>query len=176
MVRSVNFNKNQKTCHLSLATCHFFTNFLFGKKLSCLIFTQKLKIRPKTSTKMPTAKSVLIAEDSSVIQNLAKKILEFQNFEITAVKNGEQVLQLLEKEHFDVILLDINMPVMDGMECVKAIRNLSDKKKAVIPVVAITGNAKNYSDEDFKSAGFNDALMKPLNFDKLVGVVKSLTE
>lgn len=161
---------------MPLITCHFFTNFLFGKKLSCLIFTQKLKIRPKTSTKMPTAKSVLIAEDSSVIQNLAKKILEFQNFEITAVKNGEQVLQLLEKEHFDVILLDINMPVMDGMECVKAIRNLADKKKAKIPVVAITGNAKNYSHEDFKSAGFNDALMKPLNFDKLVGVVKSLTE
>lgn len=121
-------------------------------------------------------KRVLIAEDSSVIQNLAKKILEFQNFEITAVKNGEQVMQLLDKEDFDILLLDINMPIMDGMECVKAIRELSDKAKANLPVVAITGNAKNYTDTDFKDAGFNDALMKPLNFDRLVEVVKGLTE
>jgi len=121
-------------------------------------------------------KRVLIAEDSSVIQNLAKKILEFQNFEITAVKNGEQVMQLLDKEDFDILLLDINMPIMDGMECVKAIRELSNQAKANLPVVAITGNAKNYSDTDFKEAGFNDALMKPLNFDRLVEVVKGLTE
>ncbi|AFK04612.1 response regulator receiver protein [Emticicia oligotrophica DSM 17448] len=121
-------------------------------------------------------KRVLIAEDSSVIQNLAKKILEFQNFEITAVKNGEQVMQLLDKEDFDILLLDINMPIMDGMECVKAIRQLSDSKKSQLPVVAITGNAKNYTDTDFKEAGFNDALMKPLNFDRLVDVVKGLTE
>lgn len=124
---------------------------------------------------MPTPKSVLIAEDSSVIQNLAKKILEFQNFEITAVKNGEQVIQLLQKESFDVILLDINMPVMDGMECVKSIRKMNNKKSK-IPIVAITGNARNYTEEEFKEAGFNDVLMKPLNFDKLVMVVKGLTE
>lgn len=123
---------------------------------------------------MPTPKSVLIAEDSSVIQNLAKKILEFQNFEITAVKNGEQVLQLLQKESFDVILLDINMPIMDGMECVRAIRKM-DGLKGEVPVVAITGNARNYTEEEFKEAGFNDVLMKPLNFDKLVMIVKGLT-
>ncbi|AYQ36301.1 MULTISPECIES: response regulator [Runella] len=120
-------------------------------------------------------KRVLIAEDSSVIQNLAKKILEFQNFEITAVKNGEQVLQILDKEDFEIILLDINMPIMDGMECVKAIRGLANKAKAQLPVVAITGNAKNYSEEDFTTAGFNDVLVKPLNFDRLVEIVNELT-
>jgi CheY-like chemotaxis protein len=125
---------------------------------------------------MPSPNRVLIAEDSSVIQNLVKKILEFQNFEITAVKNGEQVIQLLQKEDFDIILLDINMPVMDGMECVKVIRGFDDVKKAKVPVVAITGNARNYSEEEFKDAGFNDVLMKPLNFDKLVTIVKALTE
>ncbi|MCP9767341.1 response regulator [Lacihabitans sp. LS3-19] len=125
---------------------------------------------------MPSPNRVLIAEDSSVIQNLVKKILEFQNFEITAVKNGEQVVQLLQKESFDIVLLDINMPVMDGMECVKAIRGMDDAAKSKVPVVAITGNARNYTEEEFKEAGFNDVLMKPLNFDKLVIVVKSLTE
>lgn len=125
---------------------------------------------------MTTNKRVLIAEDSSVIQNLAKKILEFQNFEITSVKNGEQVLQILDKEDFDVILLDINMPVMDGMECARRVRALPNPEKANIPMVAITGNARNYTMDEFKAAGFNDMLIKPLNFDALVAQVKSLTE
>lgn len=121
-------------------------------------------------------KKVLIAEDSSVIQNLARKILEFQNFEIHAVKNGQQVLDELAKSDFDVLLLDINMPVMDGMDCAKAVRALADAKKAKIPMIAITGNARNYSMEDFKAVGFDDFLAKPLNFDALVSTVKSLTE
>ena len=121
-------------------------------------------------------KKVLIAEDSSVIQNLAKKILEFQNFEIHSVKNGQQVLDALEKEDFDILLLDINMPVMDRMECAKAVRKLKDEKKAKLPMIAITGNARNYSMDDFKEAGFDDMLAKPLNFDALVAQVKALTE
>jgi CheY-like chemotaxis protein len=121
-------------------------------------------------------KKVLIAEDSSVIQNLARKILEFQNFEIHAVKNGQQVLDELAKADFDILLLDINMPVMDGMDCAKAVRALADTKKSKIPMIAITGNARNYSMEDFKAVGFDDFLAKPLNFDALVSTVKSLTE
>jgi CheY-like chemotaxis protein len=68
------------------------------------------------------------------------------------------------------------MPVMDGMECVKLIRQLPNKTKAKMPVVAITGNAKNYSEEDFKTVGFDDVLVKPLNFDKLVEIVNNLTD
>ncbi len=128
------------------------------------------------TNRMASSKRVLIAEDSSVIQNLARKILEFQNYDITAVKNGEQVLQILDKEDFSILLLDINMPVMDGMECVKQVRALSDQTKANVPIVAITGNARNYTEEEFKSAGFNDVLVKPLNFDRLVEVVNQLTD
>jgi two-component system, cell cycle response regulator DivK len=122
-----------------------------------------------------SAKKVLVAEDSSVIQNLTKKILQFQNFDITAVKNGKEVMKELEKSSFDIILMDINMPQMDGMTCAQEIRKLSDPTKANIPIVAITGNARNYSDEDFKSAGINAYLQKPLDFDRLVEVVKEFT-
>lgn len=120
-------------------------------------------------------KKVLIAEDSSVIQNLTKKILQFQNFDISAVKNGKDVLKELEKNSFDIILLDINMPIMDGMECAKAIRSLPDSTKAKIPIIAITGNAKNYSEQDFLNVGINEYLPKPLDFDKLVDTVKKWT-
>jgi CheY-like chemotaxis protein len=72
--------------------------------------------------------------------------------------------------------MDINMPKMDGMECARQIRKIDDDKKSNIPIVAITGNAKNYSMEDFKNAGINEYLQKPLNFDKLVEMVRSLTD
>ena len=121
------------------------------------------------------SKKVLVAEDSSVIQNLTKKILEFQNYKLYAVKNGKEVLDMMEKEDFDVILMDINMPVMDGMECSRKIRALNDKKKASIPIIAITGNAPNYSMEDFRKAGIDHFLQKPLNFDELVNKVKEVT-
>ena len=120
-------------------------------------------------------KKVLIAEDSSVIQNLTRRILQIQNYQIHSAKNGLKVLDMLEKEDFDIILMDINMPLMDGMECAQKIRELGNTKKAQIPIVAITGNAKNYSMEDFNSVGINDYLQKPLNFDALVETVKDLT-
>ena len=122
------------------------------------------------------SRKVLVAEDSSVIQNLTKKILQMQSFDISSVKNGQQVLDILENEHFDIILMDINMPVMDGMECSRNIRALADPKKSEIPIIAITGNAQNYSIDEFKEAGINDYLPKPLNFDTLVETVKKYTE
>ncbi|EMR03206.1 response regulator [Cesiribacter andamanensis] len=119
-------------------------------------------------------KKVLIAEDSSVIQNLAKKILQFQNFDITAVKNGKQVLDKMEGERFDVIIMDINMPIMDGMQCAEQIRKRDDEK-ANTPIIIISGNARNYGQEDFDRVGANAYLQKPLNFDELVEKVHELT-
>jgi CheY-like chemotaxis protein len=121
-------------------------------------------------------KTVLIAEDSSVIQNLTKKILEFQNFNILSAKNGKEVLDILAQQNISIILMDINMPIMDGMECSRSIRRLSDPDKANTPIIAITGNAKNLTPEDFVSAGINDNLTKPLDFDLLVNKVKSMAK
>ncbi|NJL13036.1 MAG: response regulator [Microscillaceae bacterium] len=120
-------------------------------------------------------KKVLIAEDSSVIQNIAKRVLEFQNYEIDSAKNGKEVLKKLEKTTYDVILMDINMPQMDGMECARQIRALGDAKKSQIPIIAITGNAQNYSLEDFKEAGINDYLPKPIDFDNLVTLIRQIS-
>ncbi|MEM8896382.1 MAG: response regulator, partial [Bacteroidota bacterium] len=77
-----------------------------------------------------------------------------------------------ETKDFDLILMDINMPIMDGIECTKQVRAMSDDTKSQIPIIAITGNAKNYSLSDFNKMGINDFLPKPLNFDSLVETVK----
>lgn len=120
-------------------------------------------------------KRVLIAEDSSVIQNIAKKVLQFQNFSIDSAKNGKEVLDKLAKENYDILLLDINMPVMDGIECAKQIRASDNPHHQTMPIVAITGNAKNYTLEEFRAVGINEYLPKPINFDALVELVKRLT-
>ena len=124
---------------------------------------------------MSLKKRILVAEDSSVIQNVTKSVLQMQNYDIDFAKNGKEVLEKLAAKDYSAILLDINMPIMDGMECAKKIRGLSDAKKASVPIIAITGNARNYSMDEFKSVGIDEYLPKPLNFDLLLTTVKKVT-
>ena len=114
------------------------------------------------------AHKILIAEDSSVILNLTKKILEQQHYDIHGAKNGEEVLSKVENENFDLILMDINIPKINGMECSKRIRAMADPVKSQIPIFAVTGNIMNYALEDFEAVGINEYLQKPIDFDKLV--------
>jgi CheY-like chemotaxis protein len=62
---------------------------------------------------MSASKKILVGEDSSIIINLTKNVLAFENYQMKSARNGKQVLELLEKEAFDLILMDISMPVMD---------------------------------------------------------------
>ncbi|HEX9650170.1 MAG TPA: response regulator [Cyclobacteriaceae bacterium] len=117
-------------------------------------------------------KRILVVDDSSVMQNLVKKIFAQLDYEVVSAKNGNEALEKLKKQDFNVILMDINMPVMDGMECTKQIRKLKNKK-GQLPIIAITGNSKNYAWDDFKKAGMSKYLQKPLNFDELVEIVNS---
>jgi len=121
---------------------------------------------------MADTKTILIAEDSSVILNLTKKILELQNYKILTAKNGGEVIKQVEKQKIDAILMDLNIPVKNGMECTREIRKHSDEQIAKIPIIAVTGNANNYTMDDFKEAGIDAYLPKPLDFDMLVQTVK----
>ena len=118
------------------------------------------------------SKTILIAEDSSVILNLTRKILELQKYKIVLAKNGGEVLKQLESNSVDCVLMDINIPVKDGMQCTREIRAHADPKINSLPIIAITGNANNYSMDQFREAGVTDSLPKPLDFDALVRVVK----
>ncbi len=121
---------------------------------------------------MEDNKTILIAEDSSVILNLTKKILELQNYKILIAKNGSEVINQVQNQKIDAILMDLNIPKKNGMECTKEIRSSDNKDIANIPIIAVTGNANNYTMEQFKEAGINAYLPKPLDFDMLVQTVK----
>jgi len=121
------------------------------------------------------SKTVLVADDSSIVQNLSRKILQQQDYQIVSAKDGKEVMEKFKTEDIDLILMDINIPIKDGMDCTKEIRSMEDKKKASVPIIAISGNLKNYTLEDFKNAGINEFLQKPLNFDELVSLVYKYT-
>ncbi len=121
---------------------------------------------------MEDNKTILIAEDSSVILNLTKKILELQNYKILTAKNGSEVINQVQNQKIDAILMDLNIPKKNGMECTKEIRSSDNQEIANIPIIAVTGNANNYTMEQFKEAGINAYLPKPLDFDMLVQTVK----
>ncbi|MVN75256.1 response regulator [Hymenobacter sp. HMF4947] len=119
-----------------------------------------------------TSKTILIAEDSSVILSLTRKILEQQKYKIVLAKNGGEVIRLLEANPVDGVLMDINIPVKDGMECTREIRKHADSRINQLPIIAITGNANNYTMEQFREAGITEYLPKPLDFDALVRAVR----
>lgn len=115
---------------------------------------------------------ILVVEDSTVVQNMVKQVLEFQEYRVDTAKNGKEALKLYSGAHYDLVLMDINMPVMDGVECLKRIRAMADKKKASIPVIAITGNAEEYSEHEFLQAGFSAVYQKPVDFDRLSKLIQ----
>ena len=117
------------------------------------------------------SKKIIVVEDSNVVQNLLKKILSRLNYEVESAKNGQQLIDMMSNSTYDLILLDINMPVMDGMECAKSIRAMDGAQKDV-PIIAITGNAKNYTEKDFKAVGINAVVPKPLDYDFLIEQMK----
>lgn len=116
-------------------------------------------------------KKVLVAEDSSVIQNLLKKILLFENCKITPAKDGRIALDKFENEDYDLVIMDINLPSMDGLEVTRKIR-AAKKNKANVPIIGISGNAKNLPVESFFEAGMNEYMQKPLDYDELIDLVK----
>lgn len=122
------------------------------------------------------AKKILLADDSPVIQTLSKKIFQGQGYDFKGIKTGTRVIEEIENNDYDLIILDIILPGADGMELAKKIRGLKDKKKAEMPIIAISGNYKNYSKSDFDEAGINEYLIKPLDYDALVNAVKKYTQ
>ena len=143
--------------------------FWFEMQVSLAIFTL---ISFTSRLNLVLMKKVLIAEDSSVIQNLAKKILEFQNFEIHAVKNGQQVLDELAKADFDIILLDINMPVMDGWEFMEEMKDINSKINKKITIYIVSSSIAPEDKTKSKTFEIFDYISKPISVDD----IKSIAE
>jgi signal transduction histidine kinase/CheY-like chemotaxis protein len=116
---------------------------------------------------------VLIAEDNENNQKLAQKILQIGSHTSRIAKNGKIALELLKEEHFDLILMDVQMPECDGIETTKIIRN-SDSSyfDNSIPIIAVTAHALKGDKERFLEAGMDDYVAKPFKVDILFSAIE----
>ncbi|MFO7817027.1 MAG: PAS domain S-box protein [Desulfovibrionales bacterium] len=114
---------------------------------------------------------MLVVDDEPVTRLYIRRLLEKQGVEVSVVGNGEQAVDMLGKEDFDCVLMDVQMPVMDGVEATKKIRssNLGFKN---IPIIALTAYAMSGDRKKFLEAGMDDYLAKPVEKDKLFAVLE----
>ena len=123
---------------------------------------------------LPCPLHVLLADDLSVNQEIVKTILEKRGHTTRCVCNGQEALDALQREQFDLILMDIQMPVMDGLEAVRRIRALPDRRIAAVPVIALTAHAVTGDRERFLKEGVNDHLSKPLKTRDLLNSIRNV--
>ncbi len=122
----------------------------------------------------PQNLDILVGEDNTTNQKVIKNILEFGNHNVTLVENGEEALDILETKDFDLIILDMQMPIMGGIEAAKIYR-LSYPDKKNIPILILTANATIEARNACFQAKLDDFLTKPVEPQKLLDTVSNLT-
>jgi len=120
-----------------------------------------------------TAKKILLADDEPVSRGITVTLLERNGYTVKAVKDGKTVLEMLQRERYDILLTDISMPDMDGTQVAQIIR--SGEREGIdklIPIIAMTAHAFPQDRERFLSCGMNDYIAKPINFERLLGLIE----
>lgn len=119
--------------------------------------------------------SVLLVEDNITNQEIAREILERANLEVTIAENGAQAIELINKKNYHVILMDVQMPVMDGYQATINIRKHPDEHKSKIPIIAMTAHAMKGDRERCLEVGMDDYISKPFEPEELVNKVAAWT-
>ena len=120
-------------------------------------------------------KVLLVDDEPFIVQGLSALIdWEKEGFEIVGTAgNGSEAVEFLKSNPVDLILADIKMPVMNGLDAAKAIRGLSRPDATTVPIIALSANAFAEDIQKSKNAGINEHLAKPLEMDKVLKVIAS---
>jgi len=121
---------------------------------------------------LKSQRRILIVEDNSINQKVALKILNTFGYQADAVSSGREALELLHREPYDLVLMDVSMPEMDGLEATRLIRNQQhDVINPNVPIIAMTAHAYKEDRNMCLEAGMDGYLSKPINPDKLIETI-----
>jgi CheY-like chemotaxis protein len=112
---------------------------------------------------------ILVVEDNEINQEIAIALLEMSGLVVTAANNGQEALDLLESREFDGVLMDCQMPVMDGYEATRQIRQQERFKH--LPIIALTANAMEGDKEKVLEVGMNDHIAKPIDLNAMLATM-----
>jgi CheY-like chemotaxis protein len=155
------------------------------------VFTIILPLKKTTATKIKGKKEavlladelkqlphlkILLAEDNVINQFLAQTILHKFGFDVDTAENGKIAIELLEKNHYDIILMDLMMPEMGGFEATKYIRNNMKPPKSTIPIIALTADVYKTTEDKYSEVGINDSVSKPFDVVDLIDKIVRLTQ
>jgi len=125
-------------------------------------------------TEAGRALRILVVEDNIVNQRFAVRVLKKQSWEVTTAENGREALKRMTETSFDLILMDIQMPVMNGVEATVEIRRLEENSSRHIPIVALTAHASADDQERCMKAGMDAYLSKPVSGSVLVSTIREV--
>ena len=117
---------------------------------------------------------ILLAEDDTISQTIAVALLEQRGWQVTGVNQGNEVIEELEQGIYDLVLMDIQMPNMDGFETTRRIRSHADTKIASLPIIAMTAHALPDDREQCVTAGMNGYLSKPIDTPTFMAVIEKV--
>ena len=150
---------------------------IYGSKIFNIIAESKLiekdvqKTENKIETKENFSGQILVAEDNPNNQLLIKIVLQKLGLDVTIVENGQLAVEKYQNEKYDLIFLDINMPVMDGLTALKLIREYEKEIQIYTPIVALTANTINGDREKYIDEGMDNYLSKPLERNQLISIL-----
>ena len=140
-------------------------------------YEKKYAENPVTGSEILEGRKILLAEDNDLNAEIAEAILERAGLSIERVEDGIQCVNRITEMPagtYDMILMDIQMPNMNGYKATQAIRHLSDKDKACIPIIAMTANAFEEDKRDAIAAGMNGHIAKPIQVEKLLSILTEI--
>lgn len=127
--------------------------------------------QPMESRPAGRSARILVVEDVLQVAKLIQRILTQVGYLVQLAEHGRQALEILEKEPIDLILMDLKMPVMDGYEATRSIRQREEWRQ--IPIVALTAHARSEDEAQCLAVGMNDFLTKPVDIDKLYATIET---
>jgi CheY-like chemotaxis protein len=116
--------------------------------------------------------NVLLVEDAPALQMVTQARLEKLGYQVEVACNGREAVEAVAGNDFGLVLMDIQMPEMDGITATRLIREMSESGKANIPIIALTANAMKGDEQEYIAAGMNDYLTKPIDSDSLITVLQ----